>query len=341
VSQVEQTAVLRDQMLAAVEHELQQIVAVLDGPPATQMGRMVRFHFGWGLEQPGAAGKRVRPLLTLLTCQAAGGQWQPAVPAAASVELIHNFSLIHDDIEDRSQTRRGRPTLWVEWSLPQALNVGDAILILSQSATHRLRQAGVGDGVTLAVLHDLDEACLRLTVGQHLDLAFEQRPDVDVPAYLEMIAGKTSALLEAATGIGARLAGAPDRHIAAYRQFGHHLGMAFQIEDDILGIWGEPAKTGKPASDDLRARKKSLPILHGLAASPVFSQLWVETTGPDGPHVPAMRQALEQAGSKDYAHSLSEQHTEQALESLTKAEPTGTAALELEQLAKDLVGRES
>lgn len=334
------SATLRDQMLSAVEDELQYIVTRLDSAPATKMARMVRFHFGWQGDAPGAGGKRVRPLLALLSCQAAGGDWSTAIPAAAAVELIHNFSLIHDDIEDRSRTRRGRPTLWVEWSLAQALNVGDAILILSQSATHRLRQTGVSKQVTLAVLQELDEACLRLTVGQHLDLAFEQEEAVGVPDYLEMIAGKTSALLEAAVGIGARLGGANEAQIAAYRRFGHHLGMAFQIEDDILGIWGEPAKTGKPAGDDLRARKKSLPIVHGLGASPSFGQRW-QAAGDTEAQIEAMRQALEQAGSKDYAHKLAEDHTAQALTNLGQATPAGTAAVELEQLAHDLVGRES
>lgn len=331
----------RQQMLASIEDEIQEIVSALDGSPQSEMGRMISYHFGWRqYQEEGIRGKRVRPLLTLLACQAAGGFWQTAIPAAASIELIHNFSLIHDDIEDASRTRRGRPTLWTEWNLAQALNVGDALLILSQSASHRLLAEGVAPSDVLEVLHCLDDACLQLTIGQHLDLDFEDREQVSVDQYLEMIGGKTSSLLSAATEVGALLAGTREDRRKAYAKFGWHLGLAFQVQDDILGIWGEPEVTGKPAGDDLLAHKKTLPVLHGLASSEHFRSLWANESISQA-LLSEMRSALEAAGALDHAKNIAGQHTNEALASLEHAHPQGQAAEELELLARSLLTRHS
>lgn len=330
---------LRVEMLAALEDGLRRAVAVLNGPPHTAMAEMVHYHLGWSEAESQARGKRLRPLLTLLVCDAAGGTWRRALPAAVAVELVHNFSLIHDDIEDRSETRRGRPTLWKRWSLPQALNTGDALLILSQAAGHRLIEEGVTPSTTLTVLRELDAACLRLTIGQHLDLAFEDQDAVSEEAYLTMIGGKTSSLLATATGIGARVGEAAPAIVEAYRDFGHHLGMAFQILDDILGIWGQPAVTGKPASDDLRARKKTLPIIHGIEQSDQFRSLWAQADTAEA-RVSALRDALEAAGSLEHARELATTHTNQALAQLNRADPRGAAAAELRRITADLLARE-
>lgn len=330
---------LREEMLAALEKGMRQSVSVLDGPPHTAMADMVHYHLGWTQAEAKGSGKRLRPLLTLLVCDGAGGTWRRALPAAVAVELVHNFSLIHDDIEDRSETRRGRPTMWKRWGMPQALNTGDALLILSQAAGHRLVDQGVSPSTTLNVLRELDAACLRLTIGQHLDLAFEEQDSVSEEAYLTMIGGKTSSLLATATSVGARVADAAPAIVESYRNFGHHLGMAFQILDDVLGIWGEPAKTGKPASDDLRARKKTLPVIHGLEHSDEFRSLWADTQ-PAEALISDMRNALEQAGSLEHARRLAATHTDQALAQLKRADPRGTAAAELERIAGDLLARE-
>ncbi len=330
---------LLEEMLAALEQRLRQSVSVLDGPPHRAMADMVHDHLGWSQAENEGRGKRLRPLLTLLICDGAGGTWRRALPAAVAVELVHNFSLIHDDIEDRSETRRGRPTIWKRWGMPQALNTGDALLILSQAAGHRLVDEGVSPNTTLNVLRELDAACLRLTIGQHLDLAFEDQELVSEEAYLTMIGGKTSSLLATATSIGARVADAAPAIVDAYRNFGHHLGMSFQILDDVLGIWGEPAKTGKPTGDDLRARKKTLPALHGLEHSAEFRSLWAETD-PAEAHIANMKKALEVAGSLEHARNLAATHTDQALAQLKRADPRGTAAAELERIAADLLARE-
>ena len=328
---------LRDEMLDALEAGLRKTVSVLDGPPHGAMADMVYYHLGW--TEGETRGKRLRPLLTLLVCDAAGGAWRSALPAAVSVELIHNFSLIHDDIEDGSETRRGRPTLWKEWGLPQALNTGDALLILSHAAGQRLLDRAVKATTTLEVLQALDAACLRLTIGQHLDLAFEDQAEVSEEAYLTMIGGKTSSLLATATAVGAQIAEADPSRVQMYREFGHHLGMAFQIQDDVLGIWGEPSKTGKPTGDDLRARKKTLPVIHGIEHSAEFRALWTRGEA-DGEALVAMREALETVGSLEHARELASSHTDRALEQLRQAEPGGEAGAELERLAAELLGRE-
>jgi geranylgeranyl pyrophosphate synthase len=225
-------------MLAAIEDELRACLVEISDERHRELAEMVRHHFGWHPAGGERVGKRVRPLLTLLTASAAGGDWMQAVPAAASIELIHNFTLIHDDIEDSSETRRGRPTVWSRWGVPQAVNTGDFVYVASHLACHRLTQRGVSVATVHAVQVALDRACLDLTLGQHLDLAFERREKVGAEDYLEMISGKTAALLAAAAAIGAQAAEAAPAATEAYHQFGWNLGMAFQLLDDLLGIWG-------------------------------------------------------------------------------------------------------
>ncbi|HET7009615.1 MAG TPA: polyprenyl synthetase family protein [Anaerolineales bacterium] len=332
------TPELAPAMLEAVEVELRRVVARLDPQREPEMLRMLRHHLGWSDSEGESGGKRVRPLLTLLTCAAAGGDWPQALPAAAAVELIHNFSLVHDDIEDRSEVRRGRRTLWVEWGIAQAINTGDALFALSHLAAASLAEAGVADRTTLEVRRALDEACLELTRGQHLDLDFEDRERVDLKDYQHMIEGKTGALLAAATEAGAILAGVSGEQRAAYRSFGLHLGLAFQVLDDLLGIWGDAGETGKSPGDDLRVRKKSFPVVIGLSDSPEFRERWA-----DGSHdeagVRAMTRWLEQCGARDRTRAEAEQHTQDALASLAKAAPRPPAADELEVLALRLLRR--
>jgi len=327
-------------MLPAIETELRR---TLDSfPPAwySELAQMIAYHLGWDGAGPAARGKRVRPLLTLLACAAAGGDWQQAVPAAAAVELIHNFSLVHDDIQDRSDTRRGRPTVWKQWGIAQAINTGDAMFVAAHQAASRLALRSIEPRTVLAVRDRLDHACLRLTQGQHLDLAFEQSPDVTPPAYLEMIAGKTAALIEAATAAGALIAGVPEPQVGRYAEFGLQLGLAFQTLDDILGIWGEPAVTGKPSGDDLTQRKKTLPVLLGLSASPEFAELWASADSTRH-RLQAMQQALQAAGALDATRQAAEAHTRRALGALEAAQPAAPAASELRALADNLLQRSS
>ena len=327
------------QMLEALDQDLRQTVAVLGSGPAAPMSEMIAYHLGWTGEKPLTRGKRLRPLLTLLACAAAGGDWRHALPAASAVELIHNFSLVHDDIQDNSAERRGRPTVWKIWGLPQAINTGDALLILSRLGLDRLLLLGTPPSTILQVHRRLDEACLHLTQGQHLDLAFEDRKSVAVAEYLEMIEGKTGALVAAATASGALLASADEPTVEAYFQYGRRLGLAFQMQDDILGIWGEPEVTGKPAGDDLRARKKTLPVLCGLQNSPEFTEFW-GSGHSDDPTIRRMTQTLEQAGADGYARALAAEHTHHALGELERASPKGDAGRELRDLTLRLLHRD-
>jgi geranylgeranyl diphosphate synthase type I len=325
-------------MLEAIERELQKALDPLDPQREPEMVRMLRHHFGWGESRGESGGKRVRALLTLLTCASAGGDWAAALPAAVAVELIHNFSLLHDDIEDRSEFRRGRRTVWVEWGVPQAINTGDALFALSHLATYALLDSGVSPATCLDVRRILDAACLELTRGQHLDIAFESRETVSLEEYQRMIEGKTGALLAAATQAGAVLGGADEARRQAYRSFGLHLGLAFQVQDDFLAIWGEPERTGKAPGDDLRTRKKSFPIVVGLSDSPEFRQRW-SGQDRDEAAVRAMIRLLEQSGARARTEAAAESHTRHALEALAQAQPQSPAAEELESLSARLLRR--
>lgn len=305
--------------------------------------QMMAYHLGWLDEQfePAQAnmGKGIRPLLCLLSCAATGSDPQRAVAAAAAVEMLHNFSLVHDDVEDASPLRRHRPTVWQVWGEAQAINVGDGMFALVFQSV--LRQApAVPPDVIVQVLQRLVAACLALTEGQHLDLAFETRLDVTVDDYLTMIRGKTAALLAACTATGALLGGADPDQVEHFHRFGENLGLAFQVEDDILGIWGDEQLTGKSAASDILTRKKSLPVLMGLAG-PQGTALRAyyrasELTPQD---VPAVLQLLEAADARATAAALAARYSRLALEALDAAQPHEPAAGFLHELAQRLLQR--
>ncbi len=250
--------------------------AALDGPDLGHM-RLMRYHFGWedaaGAPLQASSGKMLRPALCLLCCEAAGGDVRQAMPAAAALELVHNFTLIHDDIEDASDTRHGRETLWRIVGMPQAINAGDGMLVQGQRTLLRMEEAGVSADRVLLASRTLNDACVALCEGQYADIGFETRDRVTQAEYQAMIDGKTASLLGASMAIGAIAGGADARTVEAFGECGRMLGRAFQIRDDVLGIWGEESITGKPVADDIRSRKRSFPIawafehLRGEAAS--------------------------------------------------------------------------
>jgi geranylgeranyl diphosphate synthase type I len=316
-----------------------------DSPPA--FFGMMHYHLGWTDAQfhPAQAkiGKRLRPLFALLACQAAGGDVQAALPAAAAVELIHNFSLIHDDIEDRSATRRGRPTAWALWGEAQAINAGDALFTLAHLALHRLGERGIPSDRIAAALRALDQTNLELCRGQHMDLDFEGRLDVGAGAYMAMIRGKTAALLGCAGYLGALVA-SPDVALAErYRRVGEELGLAFQIQDDVLGIWGEADVTGKPVADDVRSRKKSLPIVFvlGRADDPGAERLraiYAQETLSEA-DVASVIAILDASQARAYAEKLAHRHLEAALAELEAAQPGPEASEALHEMAHYLIKR--
>ena len=238
--------------LPAIENELRNSINRLEGPLYIDLQRMMAYHMGWEdgrTTSSVSGGKRIRPLLVLLTTAAAGGDWHHALPAAASVELIHNFSLLHDDIEDNSPLRRGRPTVWAKWGVPQAINTGDAMFSLAHLAMLELDKM-VSPIITLEAVKIIQNTCLHLTQGQYLDISYEDRTDLHLDDYFPMISGKTAALIAACTEIGALVAGANNDIQAHFRTFGLNLGLAFQALDDLLGIWGDLAKIGKSNASD-------------------------------------------------------------------------------------------
>ncbi len=298
---------------------------------------MLEYHLGWSGGAGG--GKRIRPLLCLLACQAAGGNWQQALPVAAAIELIHNFSLIHDDIQDNSPLRRGRPTVWSKWGQAQAINAGDAMFTLAHLAPQRLIELGLAPNVALAVLAELNYTSLELTQGQYLDMAFEQRTTVTVAEYLTMIEKKTAVLIATATYLGAFVAGAVPECLDHYYSFGWNLGLAFQLQDDLLGIWGDPTITGKSAASDLEKRKKSLPVVFGLEHAPTFAAAYAQphTTGEP---VNELAATLEQIGARVEAERRAQETTLCAETELAKSQPTEPAAQALRDLTQQLLHRD-
>jgi geranylgeranyl diphosphate synthase type I len=344
------TKQLQQSMFEAVEGELKRQVARLDQPRTKPFHEMLTYHMGWTGEGAGpqAAGKRIRPLLTLLASasfedkennnKSSVTNWLHAISAAASIELIHNFSLVHDDIQDNSDLRRGRKTAWVIWGAPMAINVGDALFVIANQSILDLQKHYPAEVVVQAATV-LNDCCLALTQGQYLDMSYEERTDLKMEDYWPMIGGKTSALLSACTQIGAILGYAKPDEVEAFRLFGHHLGLAFQVQDDILGIWGDEAVTGKSAASDLVEGKNSLPVLFALEKDGEFAKRWRQ--GPiSADEVGAIADLLEKEGGKAYAESMSEAETEKALGYLQQANPRGEAGEALLGLANMLLKRQ-
>lgn len=326
-------------MQPLIEDELKSMVmqTFRDGPE--ELKYMLAYHMGWEGEGagPAAQGKRIRPLLVLLSAGAAGGEWQRALPAAAAVELVHNFSLIHDDIQDQSDRRRGRLTVWKLWGVAQAINAGDAMFSLAHLSILRLEQTA-SPLIALKSARLLQETCLELTKGQYLDMRYESENNLTLEDYWPMVSGKTAALISACCELGALIAEADEIEMKAYRQFGNRLGLAFQAQDDLLGIWGDAALTGKSAESDLLTGKKTLPILYGLSQKGAFAQRWAQ--GPIKPEeIRQLASQLEREGGLRYTQQITENLTKEALSSLRQAKPAPEYGEALEQLAIQLLNR--
>jgi geranylgeranyl diphosphate synthase type I len=253
--------------------------------------------------------------------------------------LIHNFSLIHDDIEDNSPLRRGRPTVWKLWGIPQAINTGDAMFTLAHLALLRLEETTT-KVITLEAARILVTTCLHLTQGQHLDISYENQTDLTLEDYWPMVRGKTAALLACCTELGALVADVDPVTQKKYRGFGRDLGLAFQAQDDLLGIWGEASQIGKSNLSDLVEGKKSLPILYGLEQDGPFAARWRQ--GPITPgEVPSLAVQLEVEGARLYTQQTANKLTQQALSTLEEVNPQGEAGEALMDLAKQLLRRDS
>jgi geranylgeranyl diphosphate synthase, type I len=263
------TVPLEDRAAELIELEIDRLLGELGGE-APFLERMARYHFGLQTEDGQAIpaadqrriqGKRIRPMIALLTCAAAGGDMKDAAPLAAGIELLHNFTLIHDDIQDRSPNRRHRPTVWHVWGEAQAINAGDALFAAAQIGVLNSTSPYASAGSMLVIARAFNRMTIDIVRGQVLDLQFEGRSDVTPDDYLSMILGKTAAILEFAAWAGALLGGADIGTASRYAGFGRALGIGFQIRDDALGVWGTPEATGKDPADDIRRRKQSFPVI--------------------------------------------------------------------------------
>ncbi len=335
-----------DQLIAEVDNRIAALMP--DAQDTLPFYGLLRYHLGWVDEQlrtvKADAGKRIRARLCLLACEAVGGDPRQALSAAASVELVHNFSLIHDDIQDRSEYRRHRRTVWAVWGGPQAINAGDVMFVLAQLALVGEEQAA--PRVNVKAFQALNHACRMLCEGQYLDLDFERRPTITLPDYYGMIERKTAALLEASCRLGALYGGAGDDAVAAISAFGKQLGIAFQMRDDYLGIWGDPKETGKPAADDVASKKKSLPMLFALqtavsadrdALAAFFSRSEQASKG----EVNQILGILDRCGAADHTAAEAARHSALALEALSSAVPETPASAEMASLCRSLAGRAS
>ena len=289
-------------------------------------------------------GKRLRSKFCLLCCDAAGGNPRHAVPVAASIELLHNFTLVHDDIQDMAELRRHRPTVWSLWGIPQAINAGDAMFAAAHVALNRSTERGVSSSVTLDLSSSLHATTLRIVEGQVLDLGFESRVDVSSQEYLAMIEGKTAAIIRFACWAGARIAGVDGDRTTEFDEFGHAIGMGFQIRDDFLGVWGATETTGKAPADDIRRRKQALPVLLLKERSTPHERETIQSLFAHDELGPAEVQTVLELLEK-YEVSDSVQHEvmrwhDRAYALLQHLELSGESAATLDSLLEELVNRD-
>ncbi len=310
---------------ADLDTTLRGVVALVsDNAPG--FGVMARYPMGWvdEFDQPHLhpTGKRIRPLFLLLCTEAAGGSWKQALPAAAAVELLHNFSLIHDDIQDDSAIRHGRPTVWKIWGNANAINAGDSLFSLAYCALEGLSDTGVPPETLVKIWRVFNLTNLELTRGQHLDMRFEKQAIVSVDDYVSMITGKSAALLSACAQIGALIATGDEKLAEEYASFALNMGIAFQIRDDILGIWGDPDLTGKSVATDIISRKKSLPVLYALTKSEPLAAIYQQTQLSDEDVTKAVA-ILDSLEAQKYTQEIEMRYYEKAIQALNQAEPEG------------------
>ena len=330
-----------------IEDELGRAVPESDG---ADVHLLQGYHLGW-LGQDGARalggssqGKALRPTLCLFACEAVGSSFDRALPAAAALELIHNFSLLHDDIQDQDLERRHQPTAWSLWGVPRALVAGDAMHSTGDLATLRAEEEGVSAGVVLRVSGILTDSYLAMIEGQCLDLQFESRTDITTDEYLHMIACKTGALIRCGLETGALLADSDEPTVRAFGTFGDGLGRAFQIRDDYLGIWGDEATLGKATGNDIRRRKKSYPVVFALerAAGAALNDLQriygqEELEEDDVQRVLAI---LDEVGAREHSQEVTEAAANRALDAMASVALPDWARAEAEELVDFLARRE-
>lgn len=328
--------------LVSIRSVIEEELSALFRDRSAPLYEMMRYHLGWEGDALLAPGKYLRPVLCFLTCTAVGGDWRQAIAGAVALELLHNFSLIHDDIQDRSLTRRGRSTVWARWGASQAINAGDGMYALSRLAVLRLRERGVAEERVLRCAWILDEACLALCEGQYMDIAFQARESVTFEEYEDMVGRKTAALFGCSLEMGAVIGAGVGETSKRLREAGYQLGLAYQMRDDLLDLWGDGA-TGKEIGADVREKKKSLPVVYGLSRG-----------GPEGERLrqiyrqPALSSGeveesvalLSRLGAREFCVHSAERHYQEGLKLLQGVALEAKAKQELEEMAAYLVRRD-
>jgi len=326
---------------------------LVDAPMRAAVGRLApsvqqvaAYHFGWvdsdGLPQDAHSGKAVRPALAVLAAQAVGARPEIGIPGAIAVELVHNFSLLHDDVMDRDEERRHRPTAWTVFGSSAAILAGDALLALAFEVL-----LDVDSPASRAAQANLATATQDLIVGQVEDLDFERRLDVGVEECLRMAAGKTAALMACAASIGAQLAAAPVEVVAALQAYGRELGLAFQLVDDMLGIWGSSPATGKPVFSDLASRKKTLPVTWAVdngGNAGADLALWLRrgvVTPPSDHELRGVAELVERSGARAWARDEAHRRVACAADALAGSPLREPFHRELLELAAFVVERQS
>ena len=309
---------------------------------------LLRYYMGWvdteGNATTGTEGKYLRPTLCLFSCEAVGGDRERAMPAAAAMELIHNFSLIHDDIQDRDETRHHRKTLWAIWGIPKALVAGNVLRIVADSTLDDLQSVGVPSSRALPVVGQLTQAYLEMIEGQYLDISFEGQSEVGLKQYLDMIARKTGALIRCSFTMGALIGSQNIGDADAFRESGRALGFLFQVRDDILGIWGDEESTGKPVGADIRRKKNAFPAVYAMSQAQGEDKRHLlgiyrkrELSDADVEDVLHIMDAL---NVREHAHTLAVEEAEVAIEALAAVEMDHSARREYENLLEFLLHRE-
>lgn len=308
-----------------------------------------RYHMGWvdrdGNEISATEGKRLRPTIAMLGADAIGGEIRRALPVAIALEFIHNFSLIHDDIEDGDSFRHHRPTMWVVWGEPSAIVSGNSMLKIADQVLRDLLDLGVEDSTAVIAQRSITEAYLQMIEGQHLDISFENRDDVTIDDYLAMIERKTGALIETSLHVGGLVGtnGESGTELTqGLRRLGHEFGRLFQIRDDILGVWGSD-ETGKPVGGDILNKKKSLPSIHILsnatgAASVKVTEIYRKPELDDR-DLQSVLQIMDEFGTHEFCHAVSAQHWSMAESIIEETEFNPLAKADFREFGEFLVER--
>ncbi len=310
---------------------------------ADELRLAARYHFGWveadGSPSGTGSGKGLRPALAVLSAEAVGADASVAVPGAIAVQLVHDFSLVHDDIIDGDVERRHRPTVWATFGMDEAVIVGDALhnlafqVLLEDPSPERV-----------AATARLARATTAMIAGQAADMAFDDLPAVELAACLAMEADKTGALLGYSASVGAVLAGAPAEQVAALEAYGGELGLAFQAVDDVLGIWGDPAVTGKAAGNDLRERKKSMPVAVVLSAGGSAADELADLYATDGDlsddQVSRAADLIAEAGGRAGTVAEARSHLDAALAAVDGVGLEDPVVDELAELARFVADRD-